>query len=151
MEPKVWGRYLWTSLHFIALGYPDNPTEEEKLIYKQFYESFWKVIPCFKCGENYQRHLTELPLTAEHLKDNLTLFQWTHKLHNIVNRELGHREVSLEEARQKFSRIAKGQDEAFVCVDSAWDRIIRWTTMILIVVVILFIGRWAYGAVKKRR
>lgn len=132
MEPKHWGKFIWTSIHIIALGYPDKPTQLDKQNYKEFLTNFWKVIPCYKCSQNYQVHLKELPID-EYLTDNLTLFEWTVKLHNIVNKQLGKNEWTLEEARAKFSRIAKGQDETFVSVDSGWDKIIRYSTSGLVV------------------
>jgi hypothetical protein len=138
MEPKVWGKYLWTSIHIIALGYADNPSIEDKMNYKQFYTDLWKVIPCHKCSENYKRHLVELPID-EFLSDNMTLFNWTVEIHNIVNKELGKRQWTYDEALEKFRKIARGEDEQFVSVDARWDKLIWWSTLLFIIIVIVFI------------
>jgi hypothetical protein len=139
MEPSVWGKYLWSSIHFIALGFPDKPTQEDKNIYRQFYTDFWKVIPCHKCSQNYIKHLQELPIEP-YLVDNMTLFEWTVKLHNIVNKKLHKREWSLEEAKDKFRNLAKGGDEiGFVSINSGWDKIIRYTTSTSIIIMFILL------------
>lgn len=140
MEPSVWGKYIWTSIHFIALGYPDKPTQEDAHNYKQFYHDLWKVLPCYKCSVNYQRHLSELPIDP-YLKDNMSLFEWTVKLHNIVNKELGKREWTLEEATQRFRNLAKGgNDIGFVSIDHGWDKVIRYSTAAMTGILVLVIG-----------
>jgi hypothetical protein len=146
MEPKVWGKYFWTTLHLAALGYPDVPSAEDKANYKQFFSNFWKVLPCYKCSVNYKRHLQELPID-DYLTDNLSLFQWTVDLHNIVNRELGKNEVSYEEAKERFARLARGEDNVFVSIDGGWDKILR-TGTITIVFAIVFAG--IYYALKPK-
>ena len=40
MTPTKWGKFLWISLHLIALGYPDNPSEQEKKDYHNFFTIF---------------------------------------------------------------------------------------------------------------
>jgi hypothetical protein len=137
MEPKIWGKYIWTSIHIIALGYPDKPTPDDKQNYKQFYTNLWKVIPCIKCANNYQKHLDELPLD-EQLSNNTTLFKWTVDLHNIVNKELGKRQWTHEEAFAKFRKIAKGDDEKFISVDARWDKLIWWMTVVFVVMLVIF-------------
>lgn len=105
MLPDVWGRFLWYSIHFIALDYPLKPSDEDRQSYKHFFETLWKVIPCYKCGQNYKRHLEELPLTGsrgDYLESRDALFTWTVELHNIVNRELGKPEMGVDEARVMF-------------------------------------------------
>ena len=138
MEPKVWGKYVWTSIHIIALGYPDKPTDEEKQNFKTFYTELWKVIPCYKCSINYKKHLDELPID-DYLTDNMSLFRWTVYLHNIVNKELGKKEWTFEETLEKFRKIAKGEDEKFVSIDSKWDNLIWWSTLSVIIVVFVFL------------
>ena len=102
MLPTIWGKHLWFSIHFVALDYPDTPGPEHVQAYKDFYTNLWKVIPCFKCAVNYKRHLQELPIDG-HLHSQEALFAWTVSLHNIVNRELGKPEMTLEEAKRKYT------------------------------------------------
>lgn len=138
MEPKIWGKYVWTSIHILALGYPDKPTPEDMKNYKTFYTELWKVIPCYKCSINYKKHLDDLPID-KYLSDNMSLFRWTVDFHNIVNKELGKKEWSFEETLEKFRKIARGEDEKFVSIDSKWDTLIWWSTLVIIAILFIFI------------
>jgi len=102
-EPKIWGPGLWKSIHYISLGYPDNPTDNDKNNYYNFYINLWKIIPCLSCSNNYKRHLLELPIDS-YLQSRNTLFEWTIKLHNIVNKELGKEYISIDKAINIYSR-----------------------------------------------
>ena len=31
--PNVWGPYGWKFIHYVTLGYPNNPSNEDKLKY----------------------------------------------------------------------------------------------------------------------
>lgn len=86
VAPTVWGPPLWKSLHFIALGYPSMPTDEDRQAYGAFFANLHAVIPCVACAVNYRRHLDELPV-EEHLDGPAELFAWTVALHNMVNIE----------------------------------------------------------------
>jgi hypothetical protein len=101
MSPVVWGKYLWTSIHFIALGYPMEPTDQEKENYRDFFVHLWKVIPCARCAQNYKLHLEELPIDG-FLDNRDVLFEWTVNLHNIVNRDLGKPLMSLDDAKKLY-------------------------------------------------
>jgi hypothetical protein len=37
MSKVKWGKHVWKALHYIAMGYPDNPTDQQKKDYKKFY------------------------------------------------------------------------------------------------------------------
>lgn len=107
MHPDVWGRFLWYSIHFIALDYPENPTPQDRVKYKSFFENLGSVIPCYKCSVNYKRHIEELPLVSEagdFLENKGTLFAWTVELHNIVNKELGKPVMSLDSAFAMYTK-----------------------------------------------
>lgn len=99
--PETWGPKIWHAIHYIALGYPNNPTPQQKASYKQFFTMLGPVIPCYKCSVNYQRHLLELPID-NYLVNNDKLFEWTVKLHNIVNKENGKTLWSLDQAKQAY-------------------------------------------------
>lgn len=102
MEPSVWGPCVWRgAVHMIALGYPESPTPIDKTTYKAYYSELWKVLPCGKCSVNYKRHLEELPIDG-FLGSKMKLFEWTVRLHNIVNRELGKPEHTVETALRMY-------------------------------------------------
>lgn len=91
ITPGVWGPVLWRAIHFVALGYPENPTAEHVQSYGNFFvEALPDVIPCKMCSDNYKRHLNELPISPFlHEGGKHKLFEWTVEMHNIVNKELG--------------------------------------------------------------
>jgi hypothetical protein len=105
MDPNVWGKHMWASIHFIALAYPDAPTEENKNTYYSFFTNLYKVLPCHKCREHLKETLTnEYPLHANFLKNKDELFKWTFNLHNIVNKRLNKKIITFDEA---FSTLMK--------------------------------------------
>jgi hypothetical protein len=98
ITPDVWGPVGWKFIHFIALAYPQNPTDEQKLHYKTFFESIHNVLPCIICSNNYKKHLEELPLNDETLKNKEALLRWSIDMHNKVNRENNKPVLSYEDA-----------------------------------------------------
>jgi hypothetical protein len=97
MNPSIWGPKIWDAIHTISLGYPTHPTQEQKETYYSFYKDLWKILPCSTCAVNYKQHFEELPL--DRFIDNpMKLFEWTVRMHNIVNKSLGKKQLSVEEA-----------------------------------------------------
>lgn len=99
MQPSLWGPHLWRSIHYIALGFPDEADELVRANYKEFYVNFWKMLPCLKCSVNYKRHLKELPSIDLFLGSRDDLFAWTVALHNTVNLELGKPKMTVDDAK----------------------------------------------------
>ena len=97
-----WGKFFWTTIHVAALGYPDNATEMIRSQYRTFYANLGHVLPCSKCRRNYAEHFSELPIDL-YLYDKTSLFAWTVKLHNIVNKDTGKREWTVEEATTHYT------------------------------------------------
>lgn len=102
MATNTWGPHLWASIHHIALFYPEAPDAATKKQYKQFFLSLGPVIPCYSCSQNYNRHLSELPID-DYLSSRDRLFEWTVLLHNIVNVETKKPQMSLERARSMYN------------------------------------------------
>jgi hypothetical protein len=98
LGPNIWGPHLWKTIHFVALGYPMNPIEEDKKNYKIFYESFKYTIPCIKCRNHYSQHLEKIPIDDQVLRDKYTLLNWTIDLHNTVNKLNNKKVYSYDEA-----------------------------------------------------
>jgi hypothetical protein len=98
-SPLIWGKEGWHFIHFVALAYPEYPTEEDKINYSKFFESLKDVLPCPTCSYNYEKKIKEHPPALENKK---SLFRWTVDVHNSVNKENGKEIVSYEDAEKKL-------------------------------------------------
>jgi len=105
MKPNTWGKYYWYVIHITALGYPKNPTQKDRDIYRSFYKTIGQVLPCGKCSTNYERHFQNIPIDM-FLESPETLFRWTVQLHNVVNKELGKKQWSIEFAESYYRNLS---------------------------------------------
>lgn len=101
MDKSSWGPQMWHSMHMIALGYPEHPKHADRVMYRKFYSELGQVLPCAACTVNYKKHLDELPID-KYLDDNAALFEWTVKLHNVVNLIIHKPTLTLDEARTYY-------------------------------------------------
>ena len=53
MNPSIWGPKAWFFLHSVSFNYPDNPTKNDKVEYKRFFESIQYILPCDNCKEHF--------------------------------------------------------------------------------------------------
>jgi hypothetical protein len=114
MQTKDWGPHFWSMIHYTALGYPEIPTQIYKEKYKVFFENLGFILPCKQCSFNYNRHLRELPIDS-FLENRNKLFEWTVKLHNIVNKETGKTIIfSFDQAWSKYNSIQKNNNIIFI-------------------------------------
>jgi hypothetical protein len=97
LSPSDWGPFLWSSLHYIALGYPLKPSTIDKLNYSEFFINLHKVIPCITCADHYKEMIEKYP-PSPHTGSLEELFQWTVDIHNKVNTRLEKKTLSVEEA-----------------------------------------------------
>ena len=85
MNIKCWGTPGWKFIHIVALFYPDNPTDEDKKNYKNFFTNIENILPCRICGNHYKENLYKHQLTDYVLSSSDELFKWTVRMHNEVN------------------------------------------------------------------
>lgn len=104
LKPEIWGKDGWKFLHFVSLGYPENPTENEKEQYKNFYYSIRYVLPCHKCAQHYTENIKKVPLSDQVLSDKNKLIDWVIDIHNEVNKLNNKSVVSYSDARQMISK-----------------------------------------------
>jgi hypothetical protein len=98
MKPTIWGHHMWKSIHYIALDYPNEPTEEEKTDYKLFFTNLYKVLPCYECSQHFKKEIDIRHLSNNDLENSNTLFKWTVDMHNFVNKRLNKKTLSYDEA-----------------------------------------------------
>ena len=96
MDPNVWGPHGWYFLHSITLAYPDNPSDDVKMIHNNFFNSLKDILPCDKCRNHYNQTLMTYPI-ENHLENKESLFKWLVDVHNRVNIDNGKREYSYDE------------------------------------------------------
>ena len=101
--PEVWGPHGWQFIHYVALGYPEQPTEKDKVAYKTFFESLQNVLPCQSCATHYRENLRKLPIST-HLKDRESIMRWTIDIHNEVNISKGRPVVSYDTALKLYTQ-----------------------------------------------
>ena len=88
MVTKIWGPIVWTALHTISFNYPVNPTNEDKIHYKEFIYSLKYVLPCKYCRINLTKNFVQKPLLMCHMKNRETFSRYIYELHELVNKML---------------------------------------------------------------
>ena len=102
--PDTWGPVIWHALHYITLGYPDNPSDEQKEKYKQFFTLLSDVLPCSICAKHFEENLVTMPLDNKTLENKETLIKWLIDVHNIVNEQKNKPIIKYEEARKLIEK-----------------------------------------------
>jgi hypothetical protein len=87
---KIWGSPGWTFNHSVTFGYPLEPTNEQKMKYRNYFTSLGDVLPCRFCRESYQKFITtgDTALTDDVLTNRTTLTKWFWRVHEAVNKKL---------------------------------------------------------------
>ena len=80
---EVWGPKAWRLIHCTAQSYPDNPREEDKHNYYEFYNNLPYILPCCICKEHFEEQLRTNPIKLGSQKE---LSYWLYDLHNNVNK-----------------------------------------------------------------
>lgn len=88
IHSKVWGQYLWRTLHTITYTFdPKMPTNlREKYI--KFFHVLKDFIPCPICRAHYTKRCESNP-PERNMKTTDALVGWLNNLHNEVNSGLG--------------------------------------------------------------
>lgn len=141
VAPTQWGKYFWTCMHLTAVGYPETPSSQEREDYKAFFLGFGKILPCSKCRGNFARHCEELPIEL-YMFGRQQLFDWTVRLHNIVNGDLGKPKWTYEEAWQYYTKgifepqtqLSKNSDNAHVLL------LLNTVLLIVLTITIVFVA-----------
>lgn len=85
LAPDIWGKHGWALIHYVALGYPDNPSMIDITNYKNWYINIGNVLPCETCKKHYNNLIS---LNPPNTSNRDSLFKWTVDIHNNVNKKL---------------------------------------------------------------
>ena len=139
MNKVIWGKHVWKAIHYIALGYPDKPSEQQKEDYKKFYLLFSSVLPCKICREHYIKTLINHPLTDSILENKDNLIKWTIDLHNIVNQDLGYKILSYEDAIYDIKLNETCHNNNYNNNNYNYSEIFNFLLIIIILILFIFL------------
>lgn len=81
-----WGPHGWRFLHYVTIGFPEQPSEVEKMNVYTFFQSVADVLPCAECRGHFRELLIDSPPRVQSGRE---LREWLFQAHNTVNERLG--------------------------------------------------------------
>jgi len=148
MEPQIWGKHAWIFLHSITMTYPENPSNEDKKIYKNFFESLDKILPCSVCRINYRKHIQQLPIDT-FLHSQRSLVEWLINIHNQTNIMHNKPTMEYDQVIDNFKKIYKKDTNANDIINKESNNIKSEATnnniyfiIIIILLIIIAILSW---------
>ena len=153
--PDVWGPHGWKFIHYITLGYPVVPNEEDKKNYYNFFHALRYVIPCSICGNHFKENLEKTPLDDDSLSTKMKLIEWGIKMHNHVNKINRKKEYTVEEGLQilltnkESCYIEKKDEDEVESFENKDSKNIQYLVTISILVNILLIMYILFKSYKK--
>jgi len=106
LTPDVWGPKTWFFLESMAMAYPDDPTDAEKLSAKNLILSLKDLLPCWGCRNNYEKYITEYFKTApieDIVMKRSTLIAFIIDVHNDVRVKQKKDIVSIEDTFKYYN------------------------------------------------
>lgn len=88
IHSKVWGQYLWRTLHTITYTFDPKMPSELRNKYIRFFHVLKDFIPCPICRAHYTKRC-DLNPPEKNMKTTDMLVSWLNNLHNEVNSGLG--------------------------------------------------------------
>lgn len=103
---SIWGPSQWHMLHTISFNYPINPTENDKIKYRDYILSMQYVLPCGACRKNLKLNFKHLPLKMCHMSSRDTFSRYIYNLHELVNKML-HKKNTLSycDVRERYEHF----------------------------------------------
>ena len=127
---NVWGPSAWTFLHTITYNYPENPTDNDKKNYHNFFMNLQHVLPCKKCQAHYTENIQKYDLNNS-LDNRDDLVKWLIDLHNDVNRNNGKPVWSYSDVFNKYQSMYKS--------DSLINKVLIFVILCIVLIMIFFL------------
>lgn len=93
-----WTDPTWEHMHKVALAFDKAKNKRVRETFVDYVKAIHKVLLCPKCQMHFGLYIRDEPIV--HGK----YFEWTWKLHNLVNQRTRQPLLSLEKARAEYDR-----------------------------------------------
>jgi len=104
MNVNNWGPGGWTFNHNITFNYPEEPTPEDKIKYKNYFTILGEMLPCKYCRDSYKIYIKYMPID-NFLDSREGLSYWFYRMHNLVNFKVFKDCVSFKDCVTKFESM----------------------------------------------
>jgi len=84
-DPNIWGKHTWLFIETSILSYPNNPNDDIKKYYYNFFESLIYILPCDDCRKHYKTFFNNNKLNNNILSSRENMIDWIIKCHNNIN------------------------------------------------------------------
>jgi len=106
MLVSVWGPLFWTALHIMSFNYPVQPTDDDKLHYRDFIINLQYVLPCKYCRINLTNNFKKNPITMADMENRETFSRYIYELHEIVNKMLNKKsDLTYCDVRERYEHF----------------------------------------------
>jgi len=129
MLTTVWGPSIWHFLHTMSFNYPNDPTKQEKIYYRNFILNLEHVLPCKYCRINLKKNFKKMPLKYECMKNRYTFSKYLYDLHEHINKMLNKKSgLSYEDVRERYEHfrarciITKKIEKEKGCTESLYGK-----------------------------
>ena len=127
---NIWGPPAWTFLHTVTYNYPENPTDDDKRNFYNFFMSLQHVLPCNKCKAHYQQNIQKYNL-SESLDSRENLVKWLIDLHNDINRDNKKPVWSYSEVYNKYREMYNQTN--------IYNNIIIFVIILIVLILVFFL------------
>ena len=98
----------WFLLHMIASEFPNDPTETQQNVYKEWLLLFGDLLACFACRVNFKNNMQHIGFEPMYdLASRYTFEMFLYRLHAAVNDMLHQPNISFGEMKQLYSHLQK--------------------------------------------
>lgn len=131
MDPLKWGYSGWVSLFSVACTYPEIINNNQKGLYKNFFDLLQYTLPCSVCCGHYGTHCGIVEIDS-YLNSRKLLIEWILHIHNRVNFSKKIPPLTLESASKKY-KINLIQPETFQLNETIYQNIWKFLFTITLV------------------
>jgi hypothetical protein len=124
LAPVVWGPRGWFFLESIALGYPEEPSDDEKEAAKDLILSLEYLLPCGTCRYHYGDYLKkyiEINSFYTVVEDRYSLITFIIDLHNDVRIRNGQTPRTVGDVFTYYQKMYLHNDVDLLAPDTVTD------------------------------